>query len=296
LAQHKPTRVPHTRRVSYGSVSISEKPREIRSFYEGLWIASPTRLGRYILGPLIGDLSVTVNGLDLSGPIEESGLLYKIGAGHFEPFLRELFFRVVKPGMVVLDLGANIGFYTIFAAHSVGPKGKVYAFEPDKRSFSYLVRNIQMNNFSDRVIAVPKAVSDKEGKALFFLHGWAHGSSLFRYEGSIKKSQVECITIDEFTDKTISVDIIKIDIEGAEFCALNIMKYTITHASNNLTMFVECNPHALCTSGSSPGALIEQLKSLGFTVMIIDEHRQCLCPVISDVASKTVNLYCTLNK
>src|SRR4030042_7144688 len=59
----------------------------------------------------------------------------------------ELFKTMVKEGDVVLDMGANIGYFTILAARLVGKKGKVYSFEPEPRNYSYLKKNIELNKY-----------------------------------------------------------------------------------------------------------------------------------------------------
>ena len=116
--------------------------------------------------------------------------------------------------------------------------------------------------------------------------------------GEVKTTvPVECITIDEFLDETVVVDLIKMDVEGAELHALKGMKRTIARASTHLTMFVECQSRGLRLAGGSAGALIEQLRELGLRVMVIDEQNRRLSPVDADIESvKYVNLYCSRNK
>jgi len=76
--------------------------------------------------------------------------------GHYEKYETNLFKRVVSEGMTVVDLGANIGYYTLLAAKLVGRKGKVFAFEPGPDNFSLLLKNIEANGY-DNVIPVQKS-------------------------------------------------------------------------------------------------------------------------------------------
>lgn len=253
---------------------------------------SITRLGRHLVKRLLrDDLSVNFNDLRMSGPIELRGLLYRVQAGQMETFMSTLFKDAAKLHTVVLDIGASLGYYTLLAASCCA---KVYAFEPDPTVFPHLVTNIQRNRFIDRVIAVPKAVSEKTGVVSFFLHDSPVLSSLFDASGEVKETlPVKCIAVDEFLDETVHVNVIKMDIQGAEFHALKGMKQTIARASSELAMFVECWPLGLHIAGGSAGALVELLKELGFSVMIIDEQNRCLSPVGPDIEQvKYVNLYC----
>jgi hypothetical protein len=67
--------------------------------------------------------------------------------GFYEKYETALFKRLVKKGMVVVDIGANIGYYTLLAAHLVGDKGKVFAFEPDPNNYDLLCKNIEVNGY-----------------------------------------------------------------------------------------------------------------------------------------------------
>jgi FkbM family methyltransferase len=86
----------------------------------------------------------------------------------YEPELTAAIQRETKPGNVVADVGANIGYYTLILARCVGPEGRVFAFEPDPVNFALLQRNIEVNGYRN-VVAVNKAVSDRAGPTRLFL-------------------------------------------------------------------------------------------------------------------------------
>ena len=94
------------------------------------------------------------------------GLLVR---GAWEPFETELFEQALAPGMVVFCLGAHIGYYALLAARRVGPRGRVYAFEPSPENFRLLVKNVEANGYRN-VIPVPKAVSNVTGRATLYLN------------------------------------------------------------------------------------------------------------------------------
>ena len=80
----------------------------------------------------------------------------------------------VKEGNNVIDIGANIGYFTLLFAKLVGPNGKVFAFEPDPTNFSILKKNIEENNY-DNVILSQKAISDKTETTKLFLCKFSNG-------------------------------------------------------------------------------------------------------------------------
>ena len=77
------------------------------------------------------------------------------------------FKTLIKPGMVVLDIGANIGYYTLIAARLVENSGRVYALEPESENFSILRRNVELNNYGN-IIVKQEALSNKRGKAKLY--------------------------------------------------------------------------------------------------------------------------------
>jgi FkbM family methyltransferase len=265
----------------------------------GLGLQPVARIGKHLVKLLLREgICVNVDGFRMSAAVEQNGYLHAWRKGLVEPFMAELLRSLVKPGMVVLDLGANLGYYTLVAARQVGTNGKVYAFEPDPRNYAHLVRNIKRNGFDDRIIAASKAVSDTTGMAIFLLNATKlTNSSMFLSPGRVKRVSVECIAIDNFLEEGVVVDVIKMHIEGAELHALRGMERTLARASNDLTMFVAVQPEQLRAAGGSAQLLVEQLQALGLTVMFIDEQNHCLAPIDFDIeAVKFVNLFCSRGK
>lgn len=90
--------------------------------------------------------------------------------GEFEPHIRTLIRRYLRPGMVAVDVGANIGLHTLQMARAVGPQGRVYAVEPAPDNLKYLKRNIALNRLS-QVEVLPWAASSEHGIQEFYLTG-----------------------------------------------------------------------------------------------------------------------------
>lgn len=253
-----------------------------------------TRLGRRVASLLLGDITIQVNGLSLTGSVLHRGYLWSLREGKREAYMAELFKSVVKPGMVVCDIGSYIGYYALLAAQRVGIEGKVYAFEPDPHSFAYLQRNIRTNHFDQIVIPIPKAVADQSALLTFYIsEGDRSGSSLFQYKGKGQEITVECVSLDEFfQEMPASVSVIKMDIEGAEVKALKGMERVLSR-SPEVVMFVECNPRALEAAGDDVTQLLEMLRGFGFHIAVIDEQARTLRPVSPEIEKvKYVNLLC----
>jgi len=251
-----------------------------------------TRLGRrFVKSLLTENLSVNFDSLKMSAPIELRSFLYQVREGCMEPFMSQLFNHVVGSKSVVLDIGACLGYYALLAAKQ---GAKVYAFEPDLNIFTFLLANIQKNGFEDRVVAISKAVADRRGTMPFFIHDCAVRNSFFDNSGDVTDTvQVDTVSIDECFDATANVDVIKMDIEGAELGALSGMKQLLANR-RDLKLFVESNPSSLRFAGNSPQELLWRLRDLGFGVMIIDEQNRRLAPVFEDTEAlkSRINLYC----
>jgi len=158
--------------------------------------------------------------------------------GIYERGTTEIFKKVTKRGMTVFDIGAHIGYYTLLARSLVGSEGIVYAFEPHPENYERLKENIEINGYTN-CYPINKAVSDKMGKTRLYLHSDSGRSSLLQLEGGNKWIEVETITLDEFIkEEGVTPDIIKMDIEGAEFLALKGMKRMIEKC-DRLILFVE---------------------------------------------------------
>ena len=188
-----------------------------------------------------------------------------------------LFQYLVTEGMTVIDIGAHIGYYTLLAAKLVGDKGEVFAFEPEPRNYALLLKNIEINSYKN-VTPIKKAVFNKTGKVKLCLADFSGGHSLCRdVVHGVGTIMVDAICLDEFfRDKDYrSIDIIKMDIEGAEMAALKGMA-KILETNDHLKIFTEFCPLGLQGAGVSPdeywGKLIES--GFGFIYLINEQKHE----------------------
>jgi FkbM family methyltransferase len=135
--------------------------------------------------------------------------------------------RIVRPGAVVFDIGANIGVYTLVMSRQVGDYGRVYAFEPQHQEFNKLRENVSLNRLANvRLMAC--ALSDQPGTATLYSHSGevanraASSLRLERVSGNAISQAVELSTIDQIiqTEKVERLDFLKIDTEGHDFRVL----------------------------------------------------------------------------
>jgi FkbM family methyltransferase len=191
-----------------------------------------------------------------------------------------LFKKIVKPGDVVLDLGANIGYFTLLAAKLVGDRGRVHAFEPEPRNYHYLRRNIEMNGYRN-VFAYQKGVSNISGKTRLYICPYDSGHHTINkpngikkyrpdYGGEIKEIEIDVVATDDFLkDKIERVDIIKVDIEGAEVLAFDGMR-NMLKANQNVKIFLEFFPLLIQEMDNSPEEFFRQLQEdYKFTIFAI---------------------------
>lgn len=227
------------------------------------------------LVPINEKNKIFLHGSRYSGTL--SGLGGLLSSGIYEKYQTILFKKIVKRGMNVVDIGANIGYYTLLAAEFTGDQGKVFAFEPEPENYSLLLKNIHINGYRN-IIALQKAVSNKtEKKKLIISNKDFGGHSFWNPDKARESIMVNVISLDDFFKKQrIPIDIIKMDIEGAEMLGLLGMK-KIIEANDNLKIFTEFYPKLLRYSGFTPKKYYDKLRKCGFKfIYLIDEQKQRL--------------------
>ncbi|MEK7104597.1 MAG: FkbM family methyltransferase [Patescibacteria group bacterium] len=178
-----------------------------------------------------------------------------------------LFKNIIKPGMRVLDLGANIGFYTVLFSKLVGENGKVFSFEPDVKNYEYLEENTKTLY---NVIIEKKAVSDKTGKINFFISKDLNVDHQSYDSGEGRDyEEADAIALDDYFLDNTKIDFIKIDIQGYEPIALKGMSKIIRQPGRTV-VFGELWPYGLQKAGSSAEEYLQFLKSHGFKIKFFE--------------------------
>jgi len=219
----------------------------------------------------------------------------------YEPYQTSLVKKWIKPGNTVLDIGANIGYYTLIFARLVGNQGRVFSFEPEPTMFSILTENVALNSYPN-VTMLQKAVSDKDGTMDFFADAFSNLDHRLYPSPDVNEVSfpVDVVRLDSLPElKDTHVDLIKMDIQGAECAALKGMS-TLLSKNKDLLLLAEFWPKGLHNFGTPPNEYYELLKMLGFSIFEINETAEKITPVksLQDVLSRCsikpyyVNIVC----
>lgn len=175
------------------------------------------------------------------------------------------FRAVVRPGTVALDVGANVGAYSLLLGQWTGPSGAVFAFEPAPVTFDGLARHIRLNHLEEVVRPAQIAIGDGSGAARLLVAVTAGESRLAIPTDPLDASvHVSATTIDEFCARErIDPDFIKIDVEGFELAALRGARETIRRRRGALALFVEMHPALWPVIGVQHADVLEELSLQG---------------------------------
>lgn len=196
-----------------------------------------------------------------------------VWAGEHRP-LREIVARdeyglfksgLVQPGDQVIDVGANIGIFSIFAATLVGPNGGVIAFEPHPVAFSRLLRNIRANRMEGLIVPINKAASDKEGELSFD----PSSLSVESHVGAQGSLAVGAVPLDHVPEvmRLPKVAMMKVDVEGHEAAVLAGAAATLTR-----TWAIAIEYHSMLARSM----VLETLETAGFEHLRESVYREGL--------------------
>lgn len=182
----------------------------------------------------------------------------------------EAFRADIGAGDTVVDVGANIGAYSVLFAQWVGPSGRVIAFEPAPEPYGALRQLIDHNGLTTRVTALQQAVSSQLGTAAFSAAGASGANRLVGAEGPATVV-VETTTIDAVCSRRqLRPRLIKIDAEGAELDVLRGARETIAAGGSELRLYLEIHPQLWPHFGASREAIEAELASQQLRVERLD--------------------------
>lgn len=186
----------------------------------------------------------------------------QIIAGDYQLEEKALYEKYIRKGDVVLDIGANIGYFTLIYARLVGEKGHVYAFEPNKTNFALLKKNVEANGYKN-ITVHNVAISDVEKDGFLYLNDYNMGDHrIYDSHNGRDKHPVKITTIDKVLNGK-KADFAKIDTQGAEIGVLRGMKETVKTIH---TMCIEFWPYGLNRAQQGkPEDLLSLIKDYGFT-------------------------------
>lgn len=194
--------------------------------------------------------------------------------GVMEPGLTRLFKRLVRPGMVVVDAGANVGLYTLLAARLLEYNGRVHSFEPTPSTFALLQENIQANGFLESGCAGlhPVALADTEGTASLAVFAGNCGHNTLCWTNELAQSvTVPVSRLDTVLEAESRVDIVKIDVEGAEPGVLRGMA-RIIEKNPGIRILLEFSPKQLAQAAVEPKEFLDMIEAMGLEISVVDDQ------------------------
>jgi FkbM family methyltransferase len=190
----------------------------------------------------------------------------------FEPHVTQVIKTKLFKGATFVDIGANVGYYTVLGAKEVGPEGTVVAYEPFQPNVSLLYMNVKANNLSN-VHIYPFAAAEK--RTAFVAYSVDGNAGLREFSGNLEDMPTRDIVLSATLDETLSwvsrVDVIKIDVEGSEFRALTGGLAVIR--KHRPIIFSEFLPNALKVASNVSGEeYLELFLELDYTLSLISEE------------------------
>jgi FkbM family methyltransferase len=214
----------------------------------------------------------------------------------WEPDVRNTLLSVLRPGMTFLDIGANVGYYTLLAAYAVGSTGTVHAFEANPQVFETLRGNVQRNGFK-RTSLNNVALTNVIGQVTFCIDELNPGSSSLSGKGFVKAAQISVpgITLDSYTQsKHLNrVDVIKIDVEGAEILVFSGAKNTLMRFRPDIVG--EFSKQMMTRESGGEREIVDLLTSLQYRAFLLARGKLTPLPIdrIYETGTFAPELYLT---
>ncbi|RUT00244.1 hypothetical protein DSM106972_076920 [Dulcicalothrix desertica PCC 7102] len=219
--------------------------------------------------------------------------------GYSELETADFMMRFLRPGMMLIDVGAHIGEYTLLAAQVVGESGQVHGFEPTPKLFPILSENVRMNNLRN-VHLNCMAVSDRTGDIEFEVFDDPSISSIRKQvtSGSEQLVKVATTSLDAYLSQiNTKVDLIKVDVEGAEKLVFEGAEKLMSLPSSEAPVWLfEYSPHAYQSFGYLASDLFKLLHHHNYNILQFADNGEIKDFDPSIVVNKVINLIATKDK
>jgi FkbM family methyltransferase len=224
------------------------------------------------LAPQLGRRVVTTRyGFRMELDLRDWGDQFIYVTGDYEDYTTTTIRALLQPGDVVVDVGANAGFFSLLASTMVGPDGEVLAFEPVPLVRERLLANLKLNGIANAVVR-PVALNDAAGKITIFSSSCDNTglSSFRRLDAAATEIEIEAVRWDKEVSPEKNVRLIKIDVEGAECRVLRGMGDYLDRAGlHRPDLVIEVSSSYLMELGDSAQDLCQQLTRRGYRMFAI---------------------------
>lgn len=219
---------------------------------------------------------------------------HMIHTGYWEPWVTNRLLLDLRAGDAFIDIGSNVGYFTLLAAHLVGPTGKVVAFEPNARLHHLLRRSIDINGFLGHTTLSALGIGERVEQLVFSVDPAHLGNGVVR---NTQTHYPDSVTIDvadlPSALKKLRVDLsdrrlfMKMDVEGAEHRAWRGMRDFLAARTLPTTFIVEFSPPTYRALGDNAVEFVEDMLRLGFSVNRMN-HDGTETPFTPDMANAVI--------
>jgi FkbM family methyltransferase len=180
---------------------------------------------------------------------------------------------LIRPGMVIADIGSNVGFYALEMARSVGPRGRILAFEPDPLTFRLLQERVT-HAAIENIETYRVALGDTSDRAPLYCNAYNRADNRLspsHTESHVEVCEVDVCRLDELLSwRDIHIDGLKIDVQGAEEQVLRGAEETLRRGIQ--WIWIEFSPIHLRASGSDPERFLQRLDALGMNIFEVQDR------------------------
>lgn len=208
---------------------------------------------------------------DTSDPVSQS----IASSGIWESFESELVWKGLRRGDCFIDIGANIGYFSVLAATRVGGEGRVIAFEPEHNNHALLKDNAALNAHSQYTLHAV-AASDADGEGQLFLNPENLGDHQIYATDDRAVQTISLRPIDALLEPQTKIDLIKIDVQGAEQKAMAGFAQGLAHNAGHLLLLLEFWPRGLARAGGDAHQLLQMMLALGLKPYVVEHLKHAL--------------------
>jgi FkbM family methyltransferase len=198
----------------------------------------------------------------------------------WEPFETRLWLRAQRDGDTVIDVGANLGYFSLLSALAQRGAGRIVAFEPAADNFALLTANLQLNACRDRVDAVQAALGACTGPGTLQRSEDNRGDhQTYRGDGERQGEAIRVLSgAEALAERVDHIDLLKIDTQGSEADVVAGLWPLLEASRRALRLLIELTPFSLALAGSSGRTLVERLAGLDLPMAIVDHVGHVLVP------------------
>jgi len=234
--------------------------------------------GRYYLtallrgraAPFIAQLDREIGGAQFECSLADAIAREVCLTGLYEPPVSALVARWLQPDSVVVDVGANWGYFTLLCA-ALAPLGHIFAIEADPRHHAQLARNVALNGFT-HVTTLHAAAGAAAGEVSLVVHAPEddnRGTTRVAFDARAATDAVACVPIDAIVADVPRVDLVKIDVEGFELQVLEGLEDSLARGRCR-AIVLELHPALLREQGLAASSCVARLERHGYRGWTID--------------------------